>query len=193
MSPKNKEQFELMRESSRENIISAAKNLFASNGFFNTSIRQIASSANISTGLLYNYFKSKEELLTEIVNNAFGVMYVENEQSKTIDPSKSILKTIESFFILMKQQSQLIKMLAHMAIQANKFDFVNQLLMKKYNAELANLAKHFQELEFPEPEAEARLLMATLDGILFQVMVLNIKDLPLVEIEKMLIDKYTKL
>ncbi len=43
---------------------------FANEGYHNTTISQIARQAGISKGLLYNYFKSKEELLNKIISRS---------------------------------------------------------------------------------------------------------------------------
>ena len=72
MSPRTKKQFEEIRKSSREKILSVALELFAQNGYQGTSISQISNKAKISKGLMYNYFKNKEKLLEEIVVEGFN-------------------------------------------------------------------------------------------------------------------------
>jgi AcrR family transcriptional regulator len=67
MSPRTPEQFEAMRESRRKQIMDAALELFASKGYSNCSISQLAAQAGISKGLMYNYFDSKEALLMAII------------------------------------------------------------------------------------------------------------------------------
>ncbi len=68
MSPRTPKQFEEMRESRRKQIMDAALELFASEGYNHCSISQLAAYAGISKGLLYNYFKSKEALLISIID-----------------------------------------------------------------------------------------------------------------------------
>ncbi len=63
MSPRTQEQFEEMRESRRQQIMDAALELFAQEGYSHCSISQLAGHAGISKGLMYNYFESKEALL----------------------------------------------------------------------------------------------------------------------------------
>jgi AcrR family transcriptional regulator len=77
--PRRKEQFEQMREQSRSVILQAALKLFAKKGFDGASMAMIAREAGISAGLTYNYFKSKDEILTVLfsqaidnLNNAIG-------------------------------------------------------------------------------------------------------------------------
>ncbi|MGE0154211.1 MAG: TetR/AcrR family transcriptional regulator [Reyranellaceae bacterium] len=55
----------------RAQIISAAKFEFARNGFHATTIPDIAQRANISAGLVYHYFKDKENLLFQILCEVF--------------------------------------------------------------------------------------------------------------------------
>ena len=50
----------------KEKILSAAKNDFHKNGFEKTSMRHIASVAQVSVSNVYNYFKSKRTLFYEI-------------------------------------------------------------------------------------------------------------------------------
>jgi AcrR family transcriptional regulator len=64
--PRTKEQYEAIRTEKRQLILDIALKLFAENGYASTSIDKIAKEAAISKGLMYNYFKSKEELLQKI-------------------------------------------------------------------------------------------------------------------------------
>src|SRR5690348_8968215 len=50
-------------EDRREQIIDAAMRVFAEKGFARATNRDIAREAGITTGLIYYYFKSKEDLL----------------------------------------------------------------------------------------------------------------------------------
>jgi AcrR family transcriptional regulator len=68
--PRIKEQFETMRSTARQKITSAGLQLFSSRGLAATSIQDIASLAGISTGLMYHYYKSKDELFVELVRLA---------------------------------------------------------------------------------------------------------------------------
>jgi TetR/AcrR family transcriptional regulator len=52
--PRRPEQFEAIREKSREKIFSASLELFANKGYDATSIESIAKKAGISKGLIYN-------------------------------------------------------------------------------------------------------------------------------------------
>ena len=71
-----------MRDERREKILASALSLFASNGLAATKISQIAARARMSQGLLYHYYRSKEEIFTELVRSAIGRM---NEAARGLE------------------------------------------------------------------------------------------------------------
>ena len=75
MCPRTKEQFELIRENKKEQIILAAIECFGTQGYYSVTISQLAKYAGISKGLLYNYYASKDELLIAIHKKAFIMLY----------------------------------------------------------------------------------------------------------------------
>ena len=75
MSPRTQLQFEEIREEKKTLIMDAALEQFASEGYYATTISQIANHAGISKGLLYNYFESKEALLIAILQRSVMEIY----------------------------------------------------------------------------------------------------------------------
>jgi AcrR family transcriptional regulator len=68
--PKSKEQFDAMKTATVEKINDAGLKMFVRKGLTGTSIKEIATEAGISMGLMYHYYKSKEELYAELVKIA---------------------------------------------------------------------------------------------------------------------------
>jgi AcrR family transcriptional regulator len=64
--PRTPEQFDEIRERSRERILQSALRLFAGRGFATTTVRMIAEEAGVSQGLLYNYYDGKQGLLRAV-------------------------------------------------------------------------------------------------------------------------------
>lgn len=62
---------QVQKESIRKLINNTALMLFATKGYRETSIADIAKTAGISVGNVYRYFKSKKEILDEIIPNEF--------------------------------------------------------------------------------------------------------------------------
>ena len=79
----------------REMIISTSRELFAINGFENTKVEDITKAMNISKGSFYTYFKTKEEVLFEVMEKA----YVEYEEIlSTIDKHQDQKDIMKDFF-----------------------------------------------------------------------------------------------
>src|SRR5512145_2889930 len=68
--PRVKQQFDAMRSETKEKIKTAGLQLFAYKGLAATSIQDIATQAGISVGLMYHYYKSKEDLFDELAETA---------------------------------------------------------------------------------------------------------------------------
>lgn len=54
-------------EARREEILSAAERKFSENGFFKTSMAEIAEAAQFAMGTMYRFFKSKEDIYISLV------------------------------------------------------------------------------------------------------------------------------
>jgi len=75
MSPRTAQQFKEIREDKMSLIMEAALKHFAGEGYFRSTINQIAKQAGISNGLIYNYFDSKEALLKAILHKSVNEIY----------------------------------------------------------------------------------------------------------------------
>ena len=69
MAPRSDEQFEAMRQQTIDKINGSALKLFSEFGYKNTSVAAIAKEAGISKGLIYNYYKSKEDVLVGVLGS----------------------------------------------------------------------------------------------------------------------------
>src|ERR1044072_8120749 len=57
------------KQTRREELLQIAAQLFASKGFKNTTVRDIADAAGILSGSLYHHFDSKESMVDEILSS----------------------------------------------------------------------------------------------------------------------------
>jgi AcrR family transcriptional regulator len=103
MSPRTPKQFEEMREEKKTLIMDVALEHFAKEGYHKTTINHIAKHAGISKGLMYNYFKSKEELLATIINRSMG------EIEDYFDPDKDGYLSEDEFELFIRKLFFLLK------------------------------------------------------------------------------------
>jgi len=70
MSPRSEEQNEAIKDERREQILSGALRVFARKGYAAAKISDIVAQCGVSHGLIYHYFKSKEEIFFELLKQA---------------------------------------------------------------------------------------------------------------------------
>ena len=90
--PRTKEQFEEMRNKTREKIQLAAMQLFAQKGYGSTNVQEIADLAGVSIGLLYRHYKTKEELFNELVEYSINGIKGVSDLFKQDDSPKKLIK-----------------------------------------------------------------------------------------------------
>jgi AcrR family transcriptional regulator len=70
MAPRQEEANQRIKDERREQILKAALQIFARKGLAAARISDIAAAAGLSYGLVYHYFRDKEELFVELVQRA---------------------------------------------------------------------------------------------------------------------------
>src|SRR5690554_493215 len=73
MTPRKPEDNRELLEQRRSEILEAALKVFARRGLAGTRVGDIAAAAGLSHGLIYHYFRSKDEIFTELVKIAYQV------------------------------------------------------------------------------------------------------------------------
>lgn len=119
-------------EKRREQMIKAAITLFKQKGFHRTTTREIAKEAGFSTGTLYEYIRTKEDILFLVCDFIYD--QVTQRMEKTIDlkkPSlKSLFAAIESYFKLMDEiQDEVLIM--YQEVKSLKDDDLRYILDKE--------------------------------------------------------------
>ncbi len=163
--PRTKEQFEEMRIKSKNNIIQAALKLFSQKGYHATSTNAIAKEAGIAAGLMYNYYKSKEELLVDIINLFFqdligSVARDFDGNHKLLDIGIIIDKLIEQIEMNRERWSLLISIMFQPDISKLCSD-----QFEKFSSHQTDFFRTcFEQKGINRPEESARVLSSVLHG-----------------------------
>ena len=75
----------LSTDARREQLLASGARLLAERPHDEVSIEEIARAAGVSKGLLYHYFRSKEEVLETIFRETWGVLVVETQRIEESD------------------------------------------------------------------------------------------------------------
>jgi AcrR family transcriptional regulator len=94
---------ERKKRKTNETIVAEAARLFMAKGFAETTIDEIAAAAEVGVGTLYNYYKSKYELLLAVVETIVGDNLIEAEKL-IAKPYDDPVEHLVDFIMLMAQQ-----------------------------------------------------------------------------------------
>ena len=78
----------------KEKILKAGFELICEKGYYNTNTAEIAKSANVSTGIIYQYFKDKHDILIESLQNYGNSIFYPMIKISEKDFAKNDLDTI---------------------------------------------------------------------------------------------------
>jgi AcrR family transcriptional regulator len=77
-------------QTTREQLLSIAVEMFAEQGFAGTSLRSIAKKAGVSPALLIHHFDTKEELIKEAISKTLGSWVADEKAAMLDDESKQL-------------------------------------------------------------------------------------------------------
>ena len=103
----------------KEKIIKAGFELICKKGYYNTNTAEIAKSAGVSTGIVYQYFKDKHDILIEgIKRYASDIFYPMLNVTSNIKIDKNNLDTILRNMINTFIENHKLSQIAHEEIMA---------------------------------------------------------------------------
>lgn len=193
MSPRTKKQFQDIRQASIQKILDAAMKLFSTKGYVSVSVKDIAKAAGISQGLMYNYFESKEKLLSFIVSQMIADMGKLMTGVATAEaPVDQLKNLIKSSFQMLREQRAFYEMLLPIVTQQAVALKVRKQLQMIFQSATSQLEEIFSLLKITNPREEAFKLGAILDGIGWHYLFI-FSDYPLAEMEQKLLADYGSL
>lgn len=157
MTPQTEAQFAARREESTRKIVAAAMTLFARHGYEKTSVRMIAEEAEVSQGLLYNYFTSKADLLRAIA--AAGMAEVERSFDEADGPGSLLFTSVQ----VVQENSEFWRLFTSLRHQPEALGALQDDLPTWRERILTRIEALLPG--GPNTHIDARLLFALIDGI----------------------------
>lgn len=192
MSPRTEKQFEEIRIEKKQLIFNAALTLFADNGYHSTSISQIAKQANVSKGLIYNYFDSKEDLLKIIIDNGINEMFKNFDINKDGIIEISEMKYyLEKTFESLKTNRRFWKFYFQISVQADAQLIIKEKIETMLAPIMIMIISFFEKQGFEDPETEAYVFGALMDGVGMDY-VFQPDLIPIDKIKDNIINKYCR-
>ncbi len=128
-----------LKDDVKNNILRAALSEFLGHGYMNASMRQIANTAGITPGNIYRYFKSKEDLLHELLHPTYEqfLQYLAEIQlnieqtctNENTDPIDYINMIQNTLLELIKESSSEFRIMLNLSA-GSKYEHVKQDLIE---------------------------------------------------------------
>ena len=164
--PRSSQQNQRLRTDSRQRLLAAARRTFARLGFERATVRDIADEAGVAQGLLYNYFRSKDDLLREVFLDGtrdVAAAFAAGAASGT--PPERLERLIRRSFEIVRERRdfwQLSYMLRH---HPRTVEVLGDALPAWTAGVRRDLEALLREIGYRDAEELARVLFAAIDGV----------------------------
>jgi AcrR family transcriptional regulator len=190
MSPRSKERNEEIRAETRARIVEHALALFGTRGYASTPVGEIARAAGISQGLLYHYFRSKEDLLRAVCEQSMGDVYESFARAEAAaDPRRRVEALIRASSPIIRRNIHFWRLSYAMRWQPEVLAGLGPLVQEWTSNILRTLEGYFREAGAGDPAVEAAALFAVIDGV-HQHYVLDPDRYPLDAVTEAVIARY---
>ena len=147
-------------ETTREQLLKIAVEMFAENGFAGTSLRSIAKKAGVSPALLIHHFGTKEALIKEAISETLGA-WVAGEKAAMLDDES---KQLQNWRALMEKGTTPLNFFRQVLLAGGEY---SQRLFSAAVSESENLLEQMKSAgrlrDVKDPKTTA--LMLTLSGL----------------------------
>jgi AcrR family transcriptional regulator len=152
-----------------EGIIAAASKLFAQFGIEKTSMKQIADEADVSVGKLYTYFTGKQEIVRQLLVNAFGELERKGKEARREGdtPLEQLRCSLRAFIVHFRDHMDFL-MIYHNE-NPTSCEGVLEEQIERYAEDAANLlAQAIDEGEIvsEDPRVLASVIIGSAHGLL---------------------------
>ncbi len=174
----------------KSKVLQVATKLFAENGFENTSMANICDEANVSKGLIYHHFKSKESILIEIFTNVTNQMIEMNSAPKSSQkPQRQLIHLIETIFSQLEHDKLFFQLNLNIMFQPITRQILKEQIEKRAALLFNSVKSIFDQISLKESTLLSYIFIAEIDGIALNYLsVFN--EYPLDMIKEALVNKY---
>lgn len=168
--PRTPAENDRIRRETTERILTTSLRLLCEKGYYATSIEEIAKQAQISKGLLYHYFRSKEEVLSALVDRRIDdVLVVMNMAKRKRTPAAQIRHIVEGALADVQRQPEVFRFYLNLFSQP-KLDLsvanASQKLMEEQARQFKVQTTMFEKLGVENPRVRSLYFSSTLQGIM---------------------------
>ncbi len=190
MAPRSPQQFAEIREERKHQILEAALSVFAQDSYNGASMAAVAKKAKVSKGLIYNYFKSKEEILVSLVVDVFDEVMIQLDLNLDQPLNKDgFIKVIEKSVDEVVKNPQRWKLYMSLSFQPDVTPILMAQMMPKIQPFMIAVNNYFMGKGYEDPITMMRYYSAVLDGVQMHIL-MDPENFPVEKVKQMMIDQF---
>lgn len=190
MAPRSPEQFAEIREERKHQILDAALHVFAEESYHGSSMASVAKRAKVSKGLIYNYFKSKEEILLTLISDLF------DEAMELMDVEPEVPLTREKFIDVINrsvdvsvENPQRWKLYMSLSFQPDVTPLLMEKMLPRIQPFMIQMNNYFMGRGHEDPITMMRYYSAVMDGVQMHIL-MDPQNFPVEKVKQMMIDQF---
>ncbi|BAY94053.1 MULTISPECIES: TetR/AcrR family transcriptional regulator [unclassified Tolypothrix] len=191
--PRTPAENERIRQATKEQILKAAMELFFSKGYHATSIDDVAKTAKISKGLLYHYFKGKEDVIAALVDmRLHDLLFVMEAAAAKPTPAEQIRHIAEGALEDVRRKPEVFRFYLNLFTQPRLDPVVakySQRLMDEQEKQFEVQTEMFTKLGVANPRKRSIYFSSTLQGIMLMFSTYP-NTFPLDEVKAQVIEEF---
>ncbi|MGP4063807.1 TetR/AcrR family transcriptional regulator [Oceanobacillus sp. M65] len=154
-------------EKRRKQMIKGALNLFKEKGFHRTTTREIAKESGFSIGTLYEYIRTKEDVLFLVCDSIYDQVQVRLEKVINVhgSPLEKLVSVTEAYFRLMDEMQEEI-VIMYQEVKSLKKDTKEYVLQKE--REMVQMLEKVIVTCLPEESISSKDAMLMANNIFIQ-------------------------
>jgi AcrR family transcriptional regulator len=163
-------------QQTREKILRTAARLFSQHGYANTALSQVAREAHVSKALILWHFDSKDKLFQAALGCTLEPYVIDVGELEGLDEGAQIGRLIDSFYEFVQENVYSVRFFLGLVVRREehpdlivaKIDELYRLFRSVLIGIIENGRNSGHFRSDADPELDASLILATLDGILIE-------------------------
>jgi len=191
--PRTPEENERIRQIAKRNICNAAMDLFKRQGYHATSISDVAKQAGMSKGLLYHYYKGKEELLAKMVEERIANVAEVMKGARDLEtPSEQLEFIVDRAINNVYQHPRVFRFYLHLQTQPEadkELIKYSRMLIEENARQFEIQCEIFEKLGVDEPRKRSLYFSSVLQGSMLMISTYP-QQFPIEEIKTQIIREF---
>jgi len=169
----------LKAQEKRALILQAAVETIAKKGYHQGTITDIARQAKISYGLVYNYFRNKEDIVLTLFRERWERFsaYIEETKNQPIPPDQKMIRVGNFLIRSYEREPNLMKVLVLNVVPHSKFFEINKPAIDRAFRLIQKIYEEGQRDGFFDRDLDSRIAVQGFYGGILQILVSWIQGL----------------